>query len=199
VTVTPSGETLASSVEVGAGSSSRLTVEVDPSDQAAAGTYPILVQATGGGQTVETELVVEIVGSYAITVTTPDERLNADASAGDPTEVGLVVFNDGSAPLRDVTLDAATPSDWEVTFRPEAIAEIPPGESARVMAVITPSEDAVAGDYIVTIGAEIAETSDEVDLRVTVRTSPLWGLVGGGLIVAALVGLGVLFRRYGRR
>ena len=103
------------------------------------------------------------------------------------------------APLREVDLSATSPTGWTTEFRPEQIPEIAPGDSARVVAIITPSKDAVAGDYIVTLRATAAETNDEIDLRTTVRTSAAWGLVGVALIVAAIAGLGLLFRRYGRR
>jgi uncharacterized membrane protein len=199
VTVKPTGQELATSVEVGPGQSQGLTVEVDPADQAGAGAYPIRIRAAGGGQSVETELVVRIIGSFAISVSTPDERLNADVSAGDPTEVPIVVINDGSTPLREIDLEATPPTGWKVEFRPSTIPEALPGETARAVAIITPAEDAVAGDYIVTIRAGTAETSDQIDLRTTVRTSPLWGFVGAGLIVLALGGLSLLFRRFGRR
>ena len=39
----------------------------------------------------------------------------------------------------------------------------------------------------------------EADVRVTIQTSLLWGVVGIGLIALVLVGLWWTFRRYGRR
>ena len=38
-----------------------------------------------------------------------------------------------------------------------------------------------------------------VDIRTTVQTSPLWGFIGLALIVIVIVGLGWVFRRFGRR
>ncbi len=38
-----------------------------------------------------------------------------------------------------------------------------------------------------------------MDIRTTVQTSPLWGFIGLALIVLVIVGLGWVFRRYGRR
>jgi uncharacterized membrane protein len=98
-----------------------------------------------------------------------------------------------------VTLSATPPTDWEVTFTPELIDQVPPGEVARVNATITPSGDSVAGDYIVTITANVPEANSEIELRTTVKTSGLWGIIGLLLIVAALGGLGYVFRTYGRR
>jgi uncharacterized membrane protein len=164
-----------------------------------AGRYPLLVRASGGGQTAETELEVEVTGNYALTLATPSERLNATAVAGRSTEVALQLVNEGTAPLVGVELGADPPADWEVTFEPSLVETLPPGEVADVTAVIRPSDEAVAGDYLVTLDATAAETESSVDLRTTVETSPWWGALGLGMIVAALGALGAVFRRFGRR
>ncbi len=199
VQASPVGEQQASSVKVAPGGSEGVEVEVDPPDDTVAGTYPVVVRASGGGQAAQVELRVEITGNYAMTLTTPDERLNLDVAAGRESEHLLLVRNDGTAPLAGIQLTADTPSGWEVTFIPETLDGLEPGDVARVRAVIRPSEDAVAGDYIVTVRASSDQVTQEVDLRATVKTSGLWGLVGILLIVAALGGLAWVFRRYGRR
>jgi len=198
-TVKPVGQEQASSVKVEGGGSTSLTVDVDPPDDTVAGRYPIVVRAVGGGRAVHAQLEVRITGSYGLQVSTPAERLNADVAAGKPTRVALVVTNDGTAPLREVQLSATSPTDWRAQFGPETIEQIPPGQSVPVTLTITPASDAVAGDYIVTVRASTLEASDQVDLRTTVKTSGIWGLVGFALIGAALGGLGLVFRRYGRR
>lgn len=195
----PRTQEQAATVTVEAGATSSIVVEVDPPDDAVADVYPILVRAVGGGRTAETELRVEITGNFAITFTTPDERLNAEVTTGGTTDVPVVIRNDGTAPLVGITLTATPPSGWDVSFRPESIDQLAPGQTLQAVATIRPSEDAVAGDYVVTMRAEVAETRDEIELRTTVKTSSLWGVVGILLIVGALGGLGLVFRRYGRR
>jgi uncharacterized membrane protein len=87
-----------------------------------------------------------------------------------------------------------------VTYDPaDTLATLAAGESATVTASIVPSNDAVAGDYVVTFSAAGGDVSDEIEIRVTIETSPLWGFVGIGLIVAVLAGLWWVFRTYGRR
>jgi uncharacterized membrane protein len=199
VTARPSGQSLASTVTVAAGSSERITVEVDPPDSAAAGVYPITVEAAGGGDTASADLSVEITGNFDLVLTTLDDRLNADVEAGKATDVQLAVINQGSAPLTGVSLTATPPQGWDVTYSPSSIDQIEPGGSAAVTATITPSGDAIAGDYRITLGANVAETGDSIELRATVETSALWGLVGVGLILVALAALALVFRRFGRR
>jgi len=195
----PSASTQAATVTVEAGNTATITVTADPPESVTADSYPITVQATGSGRTLEAELTAEVVGSFTMSFTTANERLNARGRAGGSSSVALVVSNDGSAPLEQVTFSATPPSGWEVTFEPETIDLIPPGEKATVTARIQPSGDAVAGDYDVTLSAASAGTTENVALRFAVETSGLFGFFGIAVIVVAVAALLWVFRRYGRR
>lgn len=198
VTARPSGQSQAASATVTAGSSTTLNVEADPPDNVEAGTYQIQVTASAGSRTAQTELTVEITGTYQMTITTPDGRLNASGTAGSVITRQLVIRNNGTAPLRNVTLSATPPSGWTVDFDPKTV-DVAPGEEAQVTARITPTSDALAGDYVVTFRASTQEANASEDIRVTIETSLTWALVGIALIVATLAGLGWVFSRYGRR
>jgi uncharacterized membrane protein len=207
VSARPSSQEQASSTIVNAGSTSTITVSADPPAGVAAGDYPVSVTANGGSQTVEAKLGVTIVGDYKLTLTTPDGRLNASGNAGSQISRSLSIQNDGSAPLTGVKLSATQPNGWKVTYSPsDTIESIAPGKDGQVTALITPSGDAVAGDYVVTFTASAtsadasatAATASQ-EIRVTVETSLVWGLVGILLIAAVLAGLFWVFRTYGRR
>jgi len=71
--------------------------------------------------------------------------------------------------------------------------------SAPATAHIPPSSNAVAGDYQITLSASNTDANESIDVRVTVETSPIWGIVGILLVVATIGGLVLVFRRYGRR
>jgi uncharacterized membrane protein len=200
IEVRPSGQEQAASATVDAGGSTGLTVSVDPAEEVVAGEYPIVVRATSGTRTVETELQVTITGQFSMTLSTADDRLNAQATAGQPRQLQLTVRNDGTAPLVGITLSGTPPADWpEVTFSPATIDQLAPNEEANVTATITAASDAVAGDYVVSFEATTAEASANADIRTTVETSLTWGIIGVLLIVATLLGLGWVFRTYGRR
>ncbi|MGH8875091.1 MAG: NEW3 domain-containing protein, partial [Acidimicrobiia bacterium] len=145
------------------------------------------------------DLLVELTGTFDIILQTQDQRLNAEVTAGAPSELALLVGNPGTAPLTAVSLDATAPSGWEVTFAPESIDAIPPGETAQVTAAITPSPEAVAGDYRITFRSSVDQATDTIEIRATVSPSALWGLVGVGVIALTLAGLAMVFRRFGRR
>jgi uncharacterized membrane protein len=189
----------AASVEVQAGSTTTISVAAEPPADVAAGTYPIRVDVGAGARSIGGDLSVVITGSYGLSLSTADVVLSARGSAGSAITKQLVIENTGTAPLDSVTLSATQPSEWEVTFDPATVESIAPGGTATVNAVITPSGDAISGDYAVTFRASSSEANDSIDLRVTVETSLLWGIVGVAIIVAVFAGLAWVFRRYGRR
>lgn len=200
VTAQPTGQERAASFSVDAGASQSIDVEAVPPENVEAGTYPIGVQAVGsGGRNAAIELSVEITGRVAMALSTADERLNAQATAGSATDLSLVVTNNGTAPIEGLTLTATPPRDWQVTFDPASLDAVAAGQAANVIARISPSGDAIAGDYVVTLTAQNDEASETIDIRVTVETSPVWGLIGLLLIAGAVGSLYWAFRRFGRR
>ncbi|MFQ5557191.1 MAG: NEW3 domain-containing protein [Acidimicrobiales bacterium] len=199
VTAGPASEQRASTVTVAAGDSESVRVEADPPANTAAGTYEIVVTANGGGQSGSFVLSAEITGRPSVELITTSGRLDLSGNAGDETETTVLVVNDGTAPLEEVRLSADEPADWTVTFEPDQIPLIGAGASEEVIVRITPSGDAVAGDYAIGVTARGEGETSEIAYRYTVATSRWWGAVGILIIVAALVLLLAVFRRFGRR
>jgi uncharacterized membrane protein len=195
----PSGEDQAATVVVDAGADAQVQVTVQAPAGAPADTYDIVVRAVSGAIVAETPLSVEITGSFAMTLDTSDGRLNARVSSGNPTALNLVLENTGTAPIEAVNLTATPPSGWTVTFDSETIAVIEPGQQATAQANITPSAEALAGDYIITFRANSDAASDEIEVRATVETSPLGYIIGIAVLIAVAIGLFFVFQRYGRR
>jgi uncharacterized membrane protein len=192
-------EAQAASTLVEAGSTATVTVDATAPEDAAAQVYPITVDATSGERSASAELSVEITGSYDLTLTTPDGRLSANASAGGTTDLTLVLQNGGTAEIPGVELSASTPTGWEVTFEPAEPVTVPAQGETQVTAHLTPSGSAIAGDYVTTFRANSDLADADAEMRVTIETSLLWGVVGIGLIALVLAGLWYTFRRYGRR
>ncbi len=195
----PQASSQASSIAVNAGSTGQITVTATPPASVQAGLYDLRVTARGAGVEAETLLQVEITGSFDMQLTTPDQRLNADVTAGSPTQFQVVVLNTGSADLSNVVLSATPPAGWEVVFETEAVPVVVAGDFATIIATITPGGDAIAGDYQIGFRATTAEASANMEVRSTVSPSAFGGLVGIGLIVLTLAALAWVFRRFGRR
>jgi uncharacterized membrane protein len=199
VDVTLTGQSQAVSGTVKANSAANIAVKVTPASNAEAGSYPVQVVATIGGQQYPVSLEVDITGSYTVALSTPNQLLSGHGPSGSATEQTFTITNTGTAPVTNVQMTVTPPTNWKVTFSPDTVASIAAGASATVTASIMPSGDAIAGDYSLTFNARAKEASDTADFRFTVETSLLGALIGGVLILAAVGGLLWVFQRYGRR
>lgn len=195
----PQTQSQASAITVDPGATTKITVTASPSTTAAAGLYDLRVMARGGGVDAEAPLQVQITGSFDMQISTPDQRLNADVTAGQPTPFPVIVFNTGTADLVQVSLDSIPPAGWEITWDTELIPTIAAGDFATVNATITPSAEAIAGDYQITFRASSDDADASMEVRSTVSPSAFGGLVGIGLILLTLAALAWVFRRFGRR
>jgi uncharacterized repeat protein (TIGR01451 family) len=187
------------SLPIKAGESKNLKVSVQPPNSAKAGQYPVAVAAAAGDISADTNLLLDITGQPEVSLSGPEGRLSGDATAGQERTFTFTLENTGSAPARDITLSSTPPSGWKVSFNPEKIDGIEPGQNVPVSVSMTPSQQAIAGDYMVSVRANGSGVSDSANFRVTVRTSTLWGVTGLGVIGAAVLVLAFAVTRYGRR
>ena len=195
----------AASTIVKAGSSTTITVTATPPTDAPAGHTDIDVSVTAGTKTIPGKLGIDITGTFTMTLSTPGNLLSAHGSAGGGTSQQLDITNTGTGPLSGVSVTATPPTGWTVTFDPKSIDTIAPNDKKTITATITPSGDAVAGDYVVSFNATSTAAGDSpaaksnADIRFTVETSPIWAIVGIAVIAAIILALFYVFRTYGRR
>lgn len=187
------------SVPIKAGEKKDLKAKVKLPEGIAAGKYKLMIIAKGDGATADLPLGLEVTGQPKLSLSTPDDRLSTQAYAGQDSPLNLVLQNTGSAEARNIKLASSEPNGWTVKFSPEKIDDIPPGGTQSVKATLMPPSKAIAGDYMVTMRANGDGASDSSQFRVTVRTSTLWGIVGVGVIAAALLVLVGAVMKFGRR
>jgi uncharacterized membrane protein len=200
VTASPTAEAKAQTLTIDAGGSSDLKVVATAPATADEGSYPIDVAVTGAnGARGTVTLEADVVGTPDLVLTTADQRLDTKGRANSVERVPLIVSNTGTAVLEGVKLAGTAPSDWDVSFDPKTIDSVKPGESAQVTAVVTPSSDAVAGDYAMTVKASAGSLDSTVDLRYTLEGSRTLGIVAIGVIAAAAAVLIGVFVKFGRR
>ena len=96
-------------------------------------------------------------------------------------------------------MSASPPTNWKVEFEPATIPSVEAGATQNVTAHLTPTNDAIAGDYLMTVTAKGAEATADTSIRVRVETPQFWWIVGVVLIVGVFAGLYWVFRPYGRR
>jgi len=186
-------------IEIESGKSQKMYVSLTPPEDVAAGEYTINVAAESDSETLRTVFYVEVRETYELEVTTPDGRLSFDAVAGKETPVTLKINNNSNIAVENVNLSSNVSTDWRVIFSESVISSIAPGESVEITAYVTPSENALAGDYVSIITASADESSAEASFRVSVKTDTTWGLVGVLMILVIVAGLWFVFRKFGRR
>jgi uncharacterized membrane protein len=186
-------------VPIDAGQTKDVKLKVRPPNTAAAGSYKVVARVGAEDATATTDLTLDITGQPKLDISGREGLVSTRATAGKETSVPVVITNTGTAPADDVELNGSAPSGWKVTFDPKSVERIAPNENKEVQALITPTEKAIAGDYVTTLRASARGESASTTFRVTVITSTMWGIAGVGIIGIALLVLVGAVARFGRR
>jgi len=188
-----------SSVRLKANQSKSVAVDVKPYVLAKPGKYPIIVKVSSPEAEGKANLSIILTGTYKIEAGTSDGLLSLNAQRGEPANMSIYVKNTGSAPLENIHFLSFKPENWKVSFKPERIERLAPDELKQVEVTVRPSDNALVGDYSVSLNIDAGKVSKNLELRVTVKASTAWGWIGIGIIVFVLLGLVILFVKLGRR
>jgi uncharacterized membrane protein len=189
-----------SSLRIKQGQSESMAVEVKPYLLAEPGRYPLKVKVSSPEAKAEAEIMVVLTGTYKLDAGTADGLLSLrEAYQGKPANLSFYVKNTGSAKQNNVKFLSFKPENWKVEFKPERLETFAPGELKQVEVTITPADEALVGDYSVTLAIEGEKATKNLEFRVPVKASTAWGVIGLGIIVVVVLGLVVLFVRLGRR
>jgi uncharacterized membrane protein len=186
-------------VPVDAGQSKDVKLKVTPPNTAAAGDYKIVARVAAEDASATADLAMTITGQPKLDISGREGLVSTRASAGKETSVPVLITNTGTAPAEDVQLSGSAPSGWKITFDPKTVDRIAPNDNKEVQALITPTDKAIAGDYVTTIRASARGESASTNFRVTVTTSTMWGIAGVGIIGVALLVMVGAVARFGRR
>jgi uncharacterized membrane protein len=169
------------------GQSKDVKLKVRPPNTVAAGKYNVAAKVSADDATATSDLVLDITGQAKIDIAGREGVLSAKASAGQEASIPVILTNSGTAPAEQIELSGTVPPGWKVNFEPKTVDRIAPNENKEVKALVTPSDKAVAGDYVTTVRAAARGESASQSFRVAVTTSTIWGIVGIALIGGALL------------
>jgi len=174
-----------------------------PNTEPEPGDYILTVEATSGDVkgTIELKAVVtEIPPTHELDLVTNTGRLDTVAKSGEDNTLTLKLTNSGTGTVEGISFTSNKAEGWGITFDPNSIESLAPGESQEIGVTIIPPNRTIAGDYSVTLTAGgSGNSSDRVLLRVSVQTPTAWGGAGIAIIAAVVTGLVFLFRKLGRR
>jgi len=179
--------------------SKSINVVVTPDRLSSAGEFIIPVAVSAGESKAEANLKVIITGTYKIDAGTPTGLLSLETQQGKTGNISIYVKNNGSAMINGVEFLSIKPENWKVEFDPEKIDKLETGEIKQVEVKITPSQDALVGDYAVGLNVKSERASDDLEMRVTVNASAAWAWIGIGIIILVIIGLFGMFISLGRR
>ncbi len=145
------------------------------------------------------EFTAIITSTYGMDLKTKTGRLSTDVTSGQDNHYKLIITNNGSANIEDIKITSNEPSGWKIVFDTEEIEVLEAGEEIEIDANIKPADKTIAGDYMVKFKINSENAEDDVELRITVETPTIWGIVGIALIVIVIVGIAIIFTRLGRR
>jgi uncharacterized membrane protein len=188
-----------SAIPIDPGQSKDVKLKVRPPSIIGAGRYPVTVKAAAEDASATAEVALEISGQPKLDLSGREGLVSGRASAGTETTIPIIVSNSGTAPAEGVELSGSGPGGWKVSFEPKTVDRIAPGATTEVQALITPTDKAIAGDYVTVLRASSRGESASSNFRITVTTSTMWGIVGVGIIGIALLIMVGAVARFGRR
>ena len=186
-------------IPVDPGQSKDVKLKVTPPTTIGAGKYPVTVKIAAEDATATANVALEITGQPKLDLSGREGLVSARATAGTEASIPIVLTNTGTAPAEQIELSGSGPSGWKVTFEPKTIDRLAPREQKEVQALVTPTEKAIAGDYVTSLSASARGESASQSFRITVTTSTLWGIAGVGIIGIALLIMVGAVARFGRR
>jgi len=191
--------TQVTSINMDAGKTQDITVEINATLNAVPNKYNVPIKAVSNSDTLLLNLEAVVKGFYSMALSTPTGRLSDEVTSGGHKELKLTVKNLGSLPLNDLDISSQLPSGWEATFDPVKIKQLEPGKTADVAVSLKVPDKTIAGDYAATFVAKNANLSEQIAFRFIVTTSLLSGWIGILVILLAIGIVYYLIRKYGRR
>lgn len=190
-----------SALSILAGIDERVNVNVTPPRFIDPGTYfiPVSVENEGGEFRTGTVLTLQVIGRGELLASTETGLLSMDATAGEEATNTLRLTNFGTGVVTDIALDADAPPQWEVTFEIDTVESLPINNQIDVKVTVVAPDDTIPGDYMVTLRGRSRDALGDVDIRVTVDQSTIWGWLGIVLVLVVVGGLLGVFWRLGRR
>ncbi|MEM2905335.1 MAG: NEW3 domain-containing protein [Candidatus Bathyarchaeia archaeon] len=187
-------------VYVEAGQTKEFYVAVSTPKGATLGAQSFTASAASNGLSKTASLTLNVLGIYQVTVT--NVNFYTSLNVGGQGTYALTVKNTGSQDITNVrTVTAGSvPDGFTVSVEPTSKPSLRVDEEATFTVTVKTESDVNAGNYYIDFNV----LSDQAEarsftLQVGVAQETGWMIYAAALIVIALVGLFLVYRRFGRR
>lgn len=182
-----------------ASSEKNLVIEIVPPYSVSEGDYNFTATVTTPeGTVIARDFTLKLKSSVSMSMTS--SKLAYEAKPGEQFPIDVYVTNTGNgAALTNVFLDIKAPTGWLIQVTPNQTNSIKAGGSQTFRVQVTPPGNLVASDYDITIMAKSDQAEKEKDYRVTITVDSYIPYIGAATIGLVLVGLVLIYTKYGRR
>ena len=182
----------------------KISLTVGPLSEEAAvpGEYVITVNAASGdikGSVDLKAVVIPAPEQYLLYMSTDTLATEFSVTPDQDNHLSLQLTNGHSGRVDNIIFSSGNPDGWELTFTPSNISVLEPGVTQEIDVIVRPPAGTEAGDYPLILKAVGDQTETERDLRITVTSSAVGGIVGVIVVIAVIVVLAIWFKRSGNR
>jgi uncharacterized membrane protein len=188
-----------SEVFVESGESKEAYLEILLPPSAEPGVYSFTLNAVGHYHA-SRNLTLKLVGEYRISFEPEGGRYLLTAEAGETKEIRAMIRNIGKGvTLTNISVSVEAPQNWKIKVSPSNIPAIDPYESVPVEITAHIPPDTIPSEYKLRVIVKCDQMQESEDLRLMVKERSYAAIIGGAIIIAAIIGVVYIFRKFGRR
>lgn len=195
----PSSPEELAEVVIPAGGERSLVLEIVPPYSVSPGDFSFVSTVITPDETlISKDLTLRLKSSVGMEMIS--SRQGYDAKPGETFEIDVYVRNTGNgAALTNVYLETQAPDGWAVQVTPNRTNSIPAGSAQTFKVKVTPPGNIVASEYDIDITAKSDQAEAARSYRISVTVDSIVPYIGGAIILFVIVGLVLVYRKYGRR
>ncbi len=145
-------------------------------------------------------LTLNLRGEYKVVFEPEGGRYLFVAEVGEIKNINAVLRNIGrGATLTNVNISVEAPHGWKISVDPSIIPAIEPYESVPVKITVSIPPDTIPSEYRLKVNILSDQIESSEELKIVVKERSYAHIIGAAIIFAAIAGVLLIFRKFGRR
>jgi len=187
-------------VYVAAGQSKDFYAVVLPPEGTRLGAQGFSVRVANDDVEASVNLTFNVLALYELEIA--NQNFYTSFAVGGQGTYDLTLRNSGTESVTNLKVftTGTVPDGFTVSVEPSSIQSLQPSGEATFTITLTTESSVNAGNYYIDFAASSDQTSQKpFTLRVELAHESSWLLYGGALLMVAVVGLFLVYKRFGRR